>query len=309
MMKTKIILTITFVFFIVTIGYAQKVQTSGQRWFEDFKQTGKEWQEERKQRDCSDSIIQKHITRYNTSDDQEKWFALRELGEISCPKTQEFLLQTALSDTSLEFRMLALQYLVWVDARNAIPALLERAKEDLPDEEKLRIGRTIILLEDERAVPIINEVCYRSKDSNICYECLFNVYDHTPRKESIKYYLFRLKNTNNEIVRTEIANRLAMKDCYGKAIPILRKMAHSGDSNLRVHVAWGLGFIDNKASLSLLQELAQDTANKELERQINTSYERIGYHQNLKMEKKKSRSKLNTQSKRSCICIQKRFKS
>lgn len=285
-MKTKTIFIITLTLLVSMIGYAQKVQTIGQRWFEDFKQTGKEWQEERKQRDCSDSIIQKHISRYNSSSDyQEKWFALRDLGEISCSKTQEFLLQTALSDTSLEFRMLALQYLVWVDARNAIPALLERAKEDLPDEEKLRIGRTIILLEDERAVPIINEVCYRSKDTNICYECLFNVYDHTPRKESIKFYLFRLKNTNDEIVRTEIANRLAMKDCYGKAIPILRKMAHSGDSNLRVHVAWGLGFIDNKASISLLQELAQDTNNKELKRQVNTSYERIGYHQILKIKR------------------------
>lgn len=288
-MKTRKIFTIALASFVVMMGYAQKVQTFGQHWFEDYKQTGKEWQEERKQRNCADSIIQKHITRYNTEQDyQEKWFALRDLGEVSCPKTQEFLLQTALSDTSLEFRMLALQYLVWVDAKNAIPALLERAKEDLPDEEKLRIGRTIILLEDERAVPIINEVCYRSKDADICNECLFNVYDHTPRKESIRYYLFRLKNTNDDIERTEIANRLAMKDCYGKAIPILRKMIHSGDSNLRVHAAWGLGFIDNKTSLNLLQELAQDTLNKELERQVNTSYQRIGYHQNLKMEKKKS---------------------
>ena len=291
-MKTKTILTIALASFIVMVCHAQKVQTFGQRWFEDFKQTSKEWQEERKQRNCADSIIQKEITIYDTTTDyHRKWWALRTLGEISCDKTQNFLLQTAIFDSSLEFRMLALQYLVWVDAQNAIPTLLERAKADLPDEEKLRIGRTIMLLEDERAVPIINEVCYRSSNSTICDECLFNVYDHTPRKESIKYYLYRMKNTKNEKEQVEIANRLAMKDCYRKAIPVLRKMAYSKDSDTRIRAAWGLGFIDNTVSLNLLQALAKDTGNKNLKKEIKTAYERIDYHQSLKAAKR-NRSKI-----------------
>ena len=107
--------------------------------------------------------------------------------------------------------MLALRYLVWVDAKNAIPALLERVHEDISDEEKLRIGRTIMLLEDERAVPVINEVCYRSEDPKILNECLSNCYDDVPRKESIRYYTFRLRNAKDEREQVNAACCLAMK--------------------------------------------------------------------------------------------------
>lgn len=293
-MKTRV--TIAFAILFAMAGQAQRMKTFGDHWFEEIKQTGKEWREERKQRNCADSIIQQDITIYDTSTNYDrKWWALRRLGEVSCAKTQDFLLQTALADTSLEFRMLALQYLVWVDARNAIPALLERAKENLSDEEKLRIGRTIILLEDERAVPIINEVCHRSTDPEICNECLFNVYDYTSRKESIKYYSFRLKNTKDEKEQVWIANRLAMKNCYRKAIPILQKLAYSKDSFVRVRAARGLGFIDKKASQSLLQELSADTGNKELVKEVTTAYERINYQQSLKVDHKKTRSKTGKQ--------------
>lgn len=293
-MKTR--LTIAFAILFAMAGQAQRVKTTGEHWFEDFKKTGREWQEERKQRNCADSIIQQDITIYDTSTNYDrKWWALRRLGEVSCAKTQDFLLQAALADTSLEFRMLALQYLVWVDARNAIPALLERAKENLSDEEKLRIGRTIILLEDERAVPIVNEICYRSIDPKICKECISNIYDYTPRKEAIRYYSFRLKNAKNEREQMAAANSLAMKDCYGKAIPVLRKLVRSEDPFIRTRAAWGLGFIDKKASQSLLQELSADTGNKELVKEVKTAYERISDHRSLRFDRKKVRSKTRKQ--------------
>lgn len=208
----KIRFAIYLICFLSILAHAQKTKTPGQQWFESFRRQGKEWQEERKKRDCVDSIIQKDIAVYDTTTDyHRKWRALRRLGEVSCGKTQDFLLQTAISDTSMEFRMLALRYLVWVDAKNAIPALLERVHEDISDEEKLRIGRTIMLLEDERAVPVINEVCYRSEDPKILNECLSNCYDDVPRKESIRYYTFRLRNAKDEREQVNAACCLAMK--------------------------------------------------------------------------------------------------
>ena len=239
---------------------AQKTETLGQQALESFLETKTEFQQERKQRVCNDTLIAGQEEIYLHSPDwEEKWWALKRIAGYVCPESQEFLTRVALQDSSMEFRKLALQYLVWVDARQSVPLLRERAKESLRPSERVRLGRVLIDLGDTTGYRLLEEECYQDADDALCEDC-FNAYYLMPPKYAVPFYRYALRTVKTDGWKVACARQLAMMGDCKTAMPVFKQYIGHEDADVRGGVAFGLGLVESKESFRMLENMLADTS-------------------------------------------------
>lgn len=218
--------------------------------------------EERKQRKCNDSLISIYKQNYiqdipDSIDVDVKWMALRHLADYVCPESQDFLLEVALHDDIFEYRKWALTYLIWVDAKQAIPSLWKRLEDNISPIEKAYIAETLLKLGDSSAYRILDGICYTTEDGELCEACQWFYEDANP-EAAVKYYRYRLKEAVTDEQKALFAMYMARNGETKTSFRFLKEYAHSEKSECRSHAAVGLGFIPTKKSFALLNELNSD---------------------------------------------------
>lgn len=254
-------------FFMFSVCYlsamGQNRETLSQSYRAEQKAVNRQLLEERKQRECNDSLIsiykQDYIQTVPDSINWDvKWMALRHLADYVCPESQEFLLEVALHDDLLEYRKWALTYLIWVDAKQAIPFLWKRIEDNILPIEKAYIAETLLKLGDSSAYQILDAICYATEDVELCEACQW-YYESAYSKAAVKYYEYRLNEAETDEQKALFAMYLARNGETKISFRVLKEYVKSEKSECRSHAAVGLGFIPTKKSFALLDELNADT--------------------------------------------------
>ncbi|MCM1531240.1 MAG: HEAT repeat domain-containing protein [Bacteroides sp.] len=241
----------------------QNKATLSQSYRDETNAANRQLLEERKQRGCNDSLISIYKQNYiqgnpDSIDWDVKWMALRHLADYVCPESQDFLLEVALHDELFEYRKWALTYLIWVDAKQAIPFLWKRVEENILPIEKAYIAETLLNLGDSSAYQILDGICYATEDVELCEACQW-YYESANPEAAVKYYEYRLNEAETDEQKALFAMYLARNGETKTSFRVLKEYAKSEKSECRSHAAVGLGFIPTKKSFDLLNELKSDT--------------------------------------------------
>ena len=245
------------------IGKGQNKETLSQSYREEKKAVNRQLLEERKQRKCNDSLIPLYKQNYirdipDSIDWDVKWMALRHLADYVCPESQDFLLEVALHDDLFEHRKWALTYLIWVDAKQAIPSLWKRLEDNILPIEKAYVAETLLKLGDSSAYQILDGICYTTEDVELCEACQWFYEDADP-ETAVKYYKYRLDEAETDEQKALFAMYLARNGETKTSFKTLKEYVKSEKSECRSHAAVGLGFIPTKKSFTLLNKLNSDT--------------------------------------------------
>ena len=227
---------------------------------EEFIKEGEFFIEQYKKVDCNDDKIKKSIEdaikgyydrKYNS---EEIDIIFKILGQMYCPKIIDFFAEVVLVDKSKEVRIDAIQKLGGLRAESKIPFLMDYAKKDISEEEKITISLSLCVMEAyKEAVSIADVFCY-DKEGYVKEECIA-IYEFAGERETaLKHYQRFFQNLKDEQYLLFAAQKLAEYGDYEKAYPIFIEFLNSTDKYKIIGALRGLAMIGDEKSFQILKE-------------------------------------------------------
>ena len=176
------------------------------------------------------------------------------LGHMCCPEIIDFFADVITIDTSERMRCGAIQTLGALRAESKIPFLIDYAKNNPSEQEKIKIALSLCVMKAyEEAIKIADLFCY-DEDGYVREECIA-IYEFAGEREAaLKHYRRFFENLKGEQYLLFAAQKLAEYGDYEKAYPIFIKFLSSTDKYKIMGALRGLAMIGDEKSIQVLKE-------------------------------------------------------
>ena len=244
--------------FIIGNAQTEKEYNPYKHQREEFIKEGEFFIEAFKKVDCSETkeFIQSAIKGYYSGEYTGKQFGIisNYLGKMYCPEIIDFFADVLVIDTSEEVRCEAIQKLGWLRAMSKIPVLIDYAKNNISEKEKITIALSLcVMAAYEEAIKIANLFCY-DNEGYVKEECIA-IYEFAgEKKAALDHYERFFQNLKDERYLLFAAQKLAEYGNYEKSYPIFIEFLNSTDNNKIIGALRGLAMIGDEKSFQILKE-------------------------------------------------------